>query len=171
MTDPVTLSKKNDIFPDLEEGFRKTFVNDYSEHKKKVRDTMAFIQRETYLRELASLESIQETYLEVIKNESEKSKLSLGIGSVIPLQEEKTATKEYELFLKEQEIRRALNLLNQTIAEENTYFEVLSGFDKVGIKDNSLLRRYSILYPILALLLITLGFLVIKAFKFIKDYE
>ena len=164
-------SLKNDIFSDLEEGFRKTFVNDYSKHKKKVRDTMAFIQRETYLRELASLDSIQRTYLEVIKNESEKSKLSLGLGSVIPLQEEKTATKEYELFLKEQEIRRALNLLNQTIAEENTYFDVLSGFDKVGIQDKSLLRRYSILYPILALILITLGFLAVKAFKFIKDYE
>ena len=164
-------SYENDIFVDLEDGFRKTFVNKYSEHNKKVRDTIAFIERETFLRELASLESIQKTYLEVIQNESEKSKVSLEIGNALPLQEEKTATKEYELFLKEQEIRRALNLLNKTVAEENTYFDVLFGFDKVGVQDKSLTRRYSVLFPILALVLFLLGFLVLKAFNFIKNYE
>jgi hypothetical protein len=164
-------SYKNDVFLDLEEGFRKTFVNDYSEHKKKVRDTMAFIERETLLSQLASLERIQKTYLEVLKSESEKSKLSLDIGGSLPIQEEKTATKEYELFLKEQEIRRSLNFLNKTIAEENTYFEILSGFDKIGNKDNSLSRRYSILFPILGLFLFILGFLLLKGFLFIKNHE
>jgi len=164
-------SNKNDIFSNLEKGFKKTFENDFSKHKKKVRDTMAFIERETLLRQLASLEDIQKTYLEVIKNESEKSEVSIGISGVLPLQEEKTATKEYELFLKEQEIRRSLNFLNKTIAEENTYFDVLSGFDSVGIQDNSLKRRYSVLFPILILILFILGFLALKAFKFIKTYE
>jgi len=162
-------AKKNDIFLDLEEGFRKTFVNDHSEQKKKVRDTTAFIQRQTFLSELASLENIQNTYLEVLKSESEKSKLSIAIPGSLPLQEEKTKTKEYELFLKEQEIRRALNLLNKTIAEEDTYVEILSGFDRIGTKDNSLKRRYSILFPILALFLFVLGFLLVKAFNFIKN--
>lgn len=164
-------SYKNDIFLDLEEGFRKTFVNDHSEQKKKVRDTLVFIERETLLSQLASLENIQKTYLEVLKSESEKSKLSLGIGGSLPLQEEKTATKEYELFLKEQEIRRSLNSLNKTIAEQNTYFDVLSGFDKIGTKDKSLKRRYSVLFPILALILFVLGFLLLKAFNFIKNHE
>lgn len=167
----IVKSKKNDIFLDLEEGFRKTFVNDYSEEKKKVRDTMAFIERETLLSQLASLERIQETYLEVLKSESEKSKLSLGIGGSLPLQEEKTATKEFELFQKEQEIRRSLNFLNKTIAEENTYFDVLSGFDRIGTLDKSIKRRYSVLFPILALFLFIFGFLLLKAFNFIKNHE
>jgi len=164
-------SYKRDVFSDLEAGFKKTFVNDHSKQKKKVRDTMAFIERETFLSELASLERIQKTYLEVLKSESEKSKLSLATGSGLPLQEEKTETKEYELFLKEQEIRRALNLLNITVAEENTYFEILSDFDKMGHRDKSLTRRYSILFPTLALFLFILGFLLVKAFNFIKNHD
>lgn len=164
-------SYKRDIFSDLEVGFKKTFINPHSEHKKKVRDTMAFIERETFLSELASLERIQKTYIDVLESESEKSKLSLATGSGLPLQEEKTKTKEYELFLKEQEIRRALNLLNKTVAEENSYVEVLSGFDRIGSKDNSLKRRFSILFPILAVVLFILGFLILKAFNFIKNYK
>ncbi|EDP69538.1 hypothetical protein FBALC1_00250 [Flavobacteriales bacterium ALC-1] len=164
-------SKKDNIFLLLEEGFSKTFENDFSKYQKKVRDTMAFIERETLTKQLNRLDSIQKTYLEVIKNESENRKLTIGIEGVLPLQEEKTVTKEYELFLKEQEIRRALNKLNQTIAEENTYVDVLSSFDKTGIKENSIRQRYSILFPILTIILFVLGFLVVKAFKFIKIYE
>lgn len=164
-------SYKRNVFSDLETGFKKTFVNAHSVKKKKVRDTIAFIERETFLSELASLERIQKTYLEVLKSESEKSKLSLAIGNGLPLQEEKTKTKEYELFLKEQEIRRALNLLNKTVAEENSYFDVLSGFDSIGTKDQSLMRRYSILFPVLALFLFVLGFLIVKVFNFIKNHE
>lgn len=162
---------ETDIFPKLQKGFRKTFENEFSKHKKKVRDTMAFIERATLNKQLNRLDDIQKTYLEVIKNESEKSKISLEIGGALPLQEEKTATKEYEMFIKEQEIRRALNFLNQTIAEENTYFDVLSGFDRVGIQDKSITRRYFILFPILALTLFILWFLTIRAFNYIKNYE
>jgi len=162
---------KNDIFKDLEEGFRKTFENDFSKHQKKVRDTMAFIERETLLSQLASLDSIQKTYLEVIKNESKNSRLSVDLGGVLPLQEEKTVTKEYEMFLKEQEIRRALNKLNLAVAEENTYFDVLSGFDSVGIQDKSLTKRYSVLFPVLALIVFLAWFLGLKAFNYIKNYD
>ncbi|MDN3491579.1 hypothetical protein [Winogradskyella bathintestinalis] len=164
-------SFKSDIFPKLHEGFRKTFENDFSKHQKRVRDTTAYIERLSLTTELSRLDSIQKTYLEVIKNESKNSKLSLGLNSVLPLQEEKTATKEYELFLKEREIRNTLNYLNQKIAKENTYFDVLSSFDKVGKKDKSFEKRYSISFPIIALILILCGFLIVKAFNYIKNYE
>jgi len=75
------------------------------------------------------------------------------------------------MFLKEQEIRRALNELNLAVAEENTYFDVLSGFDAVGIKDKSLTRRYSVLFPVLALIIFLTWFLALKAFNYIKNYD
>ncbi|WP_299121244.1 hypothetical protein [uncultured Winogradskyella sp.] len=164
-------SFKNNIFPHLEEGFRKTFENDFSKYQKKVRDTVAFLERQALNTQLDRLDSIQKTYLEVIKNESKNQSLSLAVPGTLPLQEEKTATKEYDLFLKEQEIRRTLNYLDKSIAEENTYFDVLSSFDKVGSKDNNIRQRYTILFPVLALILFVLGFLALKAFKFIKNYE
>ncbi len=164
-------SYKSDIFPHLQEGFRKTFENDFSKYQKKVRDTTAYINRLSLTTELSRLDSIQKTYLEVIKNESKNQKLSFGVSGVLPIQEEKTVTKEYELFLKEQEIRRSLNYLNQSIAKENTYFDVLSDFDKIGSKDSSFRKSYLILFPTLALILFLLWFLALKAFKFIKEYE
>ncbi len=164
-------SHKRDIFSSLQEGFRKTFENDFSKHQKRVRDTTAYIDRQSLTMELSRLDSIQKTYLEVIKNESKNSKLSIGIEGMLPIQEEKTATKEYDLFLKEQEIRRTLNYLNQSIAKENTYFDVLSGFDKNGSKDNSIKQRYSILFPVLTLIFLLIASLALKAFKFIKTYE
>jgi hypothetical protein len=164
-------SYKRDIFSSLQEGFRKTFENDFSKHQKKVRDTTAFIEQVSLKMQLSRLDSIQKTYLEVLKNESENRKLSIGIEGMLPIQEGKTATKEYELFLKEQEIRRQLNRLNQEIAEKNTYFDVLSGFDKIGSKANTIKERYSILFPVLALAFMFFAFLAIKAFKFIKTYE
>lgn len=162
---------KEDIFVDLREGFRKTFENDFSKHQKKVRDTTAYIERDRLLTQLERLDSIQKTYIRVIINESEKSKLSIGLGNVLPLQEEKTATKEYEIFQKEQEIGRILTLLEQTVEEDNTYFDVLSGFDQIGIKDNSLAQRYFLLFPLITLAIFYLFFIVVKVFNFIKTYE
>lgn len=162
---------KKDIFVDLQEGFRKTFENDFAKHEKKVRDTMAAIERQILKGQLERLDSIQKTYLKVKVNESEKSKLAIDLGNSFPMQEEKTETKEYELFQKEQEVGRALTNLEQGIAEENTYFDILSGFDKIGSVDKSLGQRYFILFPIVTLVLLYLFFIVVKVFNFIKTYE
>ena len=164
-------SSKIDIFPQLEEGFRKTFENDFSKHQKRVRDTLAFIESESLNMELNRLDSIQKTYLEAIKNTSKTPNLSLGLGNVLPLQEEKTATKEYDLFLREQIIRRQLNKLNRTVAEENTFYDVLSGFDRIGKQDTSFKQRYSLLFPALALVVFLLISFAYKAFNYIKNYK
>jgi hypothetical protein len=162
---------KKDIFVDLHEGFRKTFENDFAKHEKKVRDTIAAIERQILKGQLVRLDSIQKTYLKVKVNESEKNKLSVDLGNSFPLQEEKTETKEYELFQKEQEVGRALTRLEQDVAEENTYFDVLSGFDKIGIKDKSIDQRYYVFFPLLTLVFFYLYFIAVKAFNYVKNYE
>jgi hypothetical protein len=162
---------KADIFNSLEEGFKKTFENEFSTRLKARRDTIAQIERQTLTTQLRRLDSIQMTYLRVIENESKKGDLSLGIEGLIPLQEEKTTTKEYELFREEQKIRRALQNLEQELAEENTYFDVVSGFDRVGEKDKSLEQRFTLIFPLLALVLMSLIILASRTFTFIKNYE
>ena len=162
---------KSDIFIDLHEGFRKTFENDYAKHEKRVRDTMAIIERQILLKQLERLDNIQKTYLEVKINESEKNKLALNLGNALPMQEEKTETKEYELFQKEQEVGKKLSELEQNIAEENTYFDVLSGFDKIGTRDKSIGQRFVILFPLLTIIAFYLFFIGVKVFNFIKTYE
>ncbi|MUU79071.1 hypothetical protein [Winogradskyella endarachnes] len=164
-------STKIDIFPHLQKGFKETFENDFSGHQKKVRDTLAYIEQESLKMQLDRLDSIQKTYLEAIKNDSKNSNLSLGLGNVLPLQEEKTATKEFDLFLRELSLRRELSLLNKTVAEENTFYDILSPFDKIGKKDYSFKQRYSLLFPLILLVLFLFFFLFLKVFKFIKNYE
>lgn len=164
-------SSKIDIFPHLEEGFRKTFENDFSKYKKRVRDTVALMERDNLKTQLDRLDSIQKTYLKAIENDSKNPNLSLGLGNVLPLQEEKTATKEYDLFLREIYIRKDLNDLNRTVAEENTYYDVLSSFDKLGKRDKSFSYRYSLFFPFLALVLFLLVSFAYKAFNYIKNYD
>ncbi|MBF8149013.1 hypothetical protein ITJ86_03840 [Winogradskyella sp. F6397] len=162
---------EQDIFHKLNEGFRKTFENEFSKHQKQIRDSLVAIERLTLTTELSRLDSIQNTYLEVLKNESKNRDISFGLTAGIPLQEEKSITKEYDLFLKEQEIRRSLNNINKSTAEKDTYFDIVSNFDRLGSKDKGVTQRYFILFPVIAIILILVFFLAVKAFKFIKEYE
>ncbi|MBU2926775.1 hypothetical protein [Winogradskyella psychrotolerans] len=167
----IAKSKKQDIFLKLTEGFKKTFENDFTKKQKRVRDTLAYIERKSLTTELSRLDSIQNIYLEVLKNESNNRDVSFGLNTGIPLQEVKSVTNEYDLFIKEQEIRRNLNYLNKTIAEDDTIFDIISPFDKLGYEDKTLTERYFFIFPIFILILFVLWFLVIKAFNFIKNYE
>ncbi|WP_178986391.1 hypothetical protein [Winogradskyella helgolandensis] len=164
-------SYKQDIFLKLNEGFRKTFENNFSKHQRRKRDTLAYIERLSLTKELSRLDSIQKTYLDVLKNESKNKGISFGLNTGIPLLEEKTVTKEYDLFLKEQEIRKNLNFLNKSIVENDTYFDIIFPFDRLGYEDKTLTDRYFFIFPILTLIIFVLWFLVIKVFNYIKDYE
>ncbi len=167
----TALSNKQDIFLDLATGIKKSFENDFSRQQMKIRDTVVYIERLSLTTELARLDSLQQTYIEVLKNDSKNKELSFSINSGIPLQQEKSITKEYELFIKEQEIRRNLNRVNAIIAEENTYFDIISNFDKYGSDDKIVINRFFFKLPVLTLLLFILGSLLLKAIKFIKNYE
>ena len=162
---------KQDIFLNLTDGFRKTFENDFSKHKKQVRDTIVYIQNLSYNTELTRLDSLQKTYVDVLKNESNNKNVSLALNTVIPLQQEKTVTKEYELFIKEQEIRRDLYDINSEMAEENTYYDIISSFDRLGSEDPEVSNRYYFVLPILTLIIFVIGFLFLRAINFIKNYE
>ncbi|WP_179318725.1 hypothetical protein [Winogradskyella helgolandensis] len=162
---------KQDVFLKLNEGFRKTFENDFSKHQKQIRDSSVYIERLSLMTELSRLDSIQRTYLEVLKSESKNRNISFGLNTGLPLQEEKSLTKEYELFLKEQEIRRNLNSINRGLVEKNTYFDIVSSFDRLGVDDKKILSRYYVIFPILAILLFLVGFMANKAINYIKDYE
>ncbi len=140
-------SHKRDIFPNLEKGFIKIFANDFSKSLKARRDSTVNIEIQNLSQELSRIDTIQKTYLEVIKNESQNSKLSFDIGSMIPIQEDKTVTKEFDFFIREQQIRSSLGELKQELIEGNTIYDVVSGFDNIGSKDQSVRQK---LYSLIA---------------------
>ncbi|GAB4153837.1 MAG: hypothetical protein Tsb0033_00920 [Winogradskyella sp.] len=161
----------NDIFPSLEQGFIKTFKNEYSIKFKARTDSIREVKKQNYLEELERVEKLQETYLDIKTNESSKGELKLGANGLIPLIQEKTETKEYELFQEELKIRSALRILEEEALEESEYYDILSSFEDVGTIESNSFERYSLIFPAISLLIMVLVYVVFKAFKFIKEYE
>lgn len=164
-------AKKDDIFRKLQKGIIKTLENDHSKKLKKRSDSIYLSQRENYLEEIQRVGDIQDIYIEIKRSEANRGDISLSSGSLLPLTQEKSATKELELFQEEVKIRNAMRELDEEKYEQLDLYHILSPFDEVGSKHNNISNKYSLTFPLIILGLIMLIFIVLKAFKFIKDYE
>lgn len=164
-------SSASDVFGKLENGFNKTFENNYSKKNKTLRDSSILIEKKKLLRDLKRIDSIQKIYLEVIKTESEKESVILSNGDMT-VSQEKTTTREYELLQEEMKIRNELTALDEKQITESDFYDVLSSFEDVGgVKKVSIYLRYPVLFPLIAFGLMILTFVVYKTFYFIKEYE
>lgn len=161
----------NDIFPSLEQGFIKTFENEYSTKLKARSDSIRQVQKLNYLVELERIENLQKTYLDIKTNESNKGEVRLGVDGLIPLIQEKTETKEFELFQEELRIRNALRLLEEEALEESEYYDILSSFEEVGTVELDIMERFSLVFPLVCLLIMVIVYIALRIFKFIKEYE
>ena len=161
---------ENDIFPSLEKGFVKTFENEYSKKLKAKTDSIRRVKKQTFLQELKRVQDIQETYLEIKKNESSKGEATYASGT-IPLVQEKTKTREYDLFQEELRIRRAIRTIDEELLDKNEYYDILSRFEEVGTIQTSIFNKYTFIFPALIFVLMVLAYTFFRVFKFIKDYE
>lgn len=161
----------NDIFPSLEKGFSKTFKNEYSITLKERTDSIRKVRKQTLLQELERIEDLQEMYIDIKKAESEKGEAKIGPGGIFPMIQEKTETKEYELFQEELKIREAIRRIEEEFIEENEFYDILSGFEEVGTIQADIYQKYSFIFPALAFIIIATVYVVFNVFKFIRDYE
>lgn len=164
-------SYKRDVFRSLEKGFINTFENKYSIKLKKVRDSSLLIKKATHLKELEKIDDLQKTYLNIMKSESESSSGNISTNGLLPLIQERTKTREYELFQEELKIGDKIRLLDNELIEESEFYDILSSFEEVGTKETSLMDKYSIILPMLVLSLMILSFILYYVFNFIKKYE
>lgn len=160
----------NDIFPSLEKGFVKTFENPHSIKLKERKDSIRLVKKRAYNDELERVESLQETYIQIKKEESDSRETRYSI-SAIPLIQEKTQTKEYELFQEELRVRKQLRVIEEQVFDENEFYDILSSFEEVGSVESSINDRYSFIFPAITFLMIILAYSFFKIFKFIKEYE
>lgn len=164
-------SKRNDIFISLEEGFSKTFENPYSKKLKKIRDSTIQIKKDTYLKELQRLDSLQRIYLDIIKIESKNNSYTIGKQGMFPVQLERTTTKEYDLFQEEIRVRQLIRQLEEKLIEESVFYDIIAGFEEEGTVESNWLNRYTFTLPFASIFLMVVTFITLKAFTFIKDYE
>ncbi|MFD2917042.1 hypothetical protein [Psychroserpens luteus] len=164
-------SSKNDIFKSLSQGIKNTFSNEYSKKLMRVRDSTISIRKAAYIKDLNKIDTLQLMYLKILEKESEKGSYGIGVEGMFPLTQERTTTREFELFQNEIRLRDSIRVLDQKKIEENVYFDVLTDFSEIGQKSNNIEKKYSLIFPILALLLLSLMYVLTKIVKFTKEYE
>nr|WP_321245599.1 hypothetical protein [uncultured Psychroserpens sp.] len=164
-------SFKRDIFKNLSKGFETTFTNEYSKKLMDRRDSTIAIRKTAYRKDLKKIDSLQLVYLKILEDESKKGAVSIGLEGLIPLTQEKSITREYDLFQSGLRIRDSISVLDQQVIQENVYYDVLSNFSEVGMKTDDVFKKYSILFPALAFIILCLIFLGFKTVNFVKNYE
>lgn len=168
----TVMSFKKDIFRSLEDGLNKTFENTYSRKKMQKRDSLIAIDRDRIIQSLKEVDSLQEVYIEVLKNESNsQNQGTITLKDGMSLVQERVKTKEYELLDKELQLREALTRLDSQKVEEDVFFDTISSFQDVGSLYSSLWAKYSIIFPILAFLFLVFIYTTKKIILYVKKYE
>lgn len=164
-------SYKVDVFQSLEKGFENTFENDYSVKLKKIRDSSLLVKRAAYNKELEKIDSLQQTYLQIMKMESENGGSTVSPNSFLPIMQERTKTREYDLFQEELKIREKIRSLDETLIEESDYFDILSRFEEVGTKETSYFSTYIFVIPALSIAILAYLYILLSIVNYIKNYE
>jgi hypothetical protein len=164
-------SSKKDVFNKLSKGFSITFDNEYSKKLMRVRDSTIAIKKASYLKDLVKIDSLQLVYLKILNQESLKGAVTIGVEGLIPLVQERSKTNEYQLFNREMAVRDSIRGLDQLKIEESVYYDVITNFSEIGLKSNELKNKYSLIFPILAILIMFLIYVSSKVIKFAREYE
>ena len=164
-------SYKSDIFKSLIKGINNSFTNTYSLNLKKKKDSLNFLQRKNIIEAINEVDSLQKVYIEVLEEESKSASTRLSIREGFTLDNEKSETKEFELLNREIQLRNQLRELEEQKVEEDVFFDVISEFQEVGEHEKELTEYYSIIFPVLGFIILSLLFLISRLVTFVKNYE
>lgn len=164
-------SSKKDIFKSLESGLNKSFENTYSAKKMKKRDSLIYIQKQSLINSIKSVDSLQKVYINVLTEESKSQNSSISLGEAFSFKKEDSKTREFDLLEKGIELRNQLRILEEKKVEEDVFFDTVSGFQEVGNISTSIFKKYSIIFPIVSFLILFLIFTLLRTVKFVKKYE
>lgn len=168
----IVESTNKDIFRSLEAGLNGAYKNTHSERMKQKRDNLYEIQKANILATLNSIDSLSKVYINVLKQDASKGSTTISFGEGLSLEpESKSKTKEFELLNREIETRNRLARLEELQLEQDTYFDVVTGFQETGSRISKFKHKYSIVFPIIGLLVLTSLFLVLSTIKYVRTYE
>ena len=165
-------SFKKDIFRSLEQGLNSTFTNTYSIKKMQKRDSLIAIDRLRIVNSLKEVDSLQEVYIEVLKNESNSNATgTVTLKDGMSLVQERVKTREYELLERELKLREELTILDSQKVEEDVYFDTLSSFQDLGAVSYSLWTNYKLIFPIIMFLILAMTYFIRKLITFVMNYN
>jgi len=164
-------SHKKDVFKSLESGLNSTFENTYSVKKMKKRDSIIVLEKQRILKSLENVDSLKSVYIKVMQEDINSKNPTITSKDGISLVQERVKTKEYEMLTEELKLRQQLTSLETKKVEEDVYFDTLSSFQDIGALHTSVWRKYSIIFPVVAFLILSMVYLCSKLVKYIKSYE
>ena len=162
---------KSNVFKDLEEGILSSFTNDYTDKEMKRRDELLEIEKENLEEQLKQVKELQKVYINVLEKESDNKKSNVTLGELSISTKDKQTTKEFELLQEEQKIRNSIQKIETEKIEQDVVFELISSFQRVGNVSFSWFEKYSVIFPVLAFLLLILFFVAKKIIIFTLNYE
>lgn len=164
-------SRKKDIFRSLETGINESFESKYSLEEKEKRERKLDIRKQSLEAQLNTIDSLQSVYIQVIQNESETTKTNLDLGEGLLLKQDKSQTKEFPLLEKRVKIVDLLRALEEERLEEDELFKVVSQLQLTGNLVSHWYNKYSLLFPLIAFGLLSIGYVARKFAVYVSNYE
>jgi len=167
----TAFSTKKNIFKKLEKGILSAFTNEYSAEEFKKKEQLRELQKQNLLTQLQEMDSLKNFYIRLRTDESQKGSQTFSLGELSLSTDSKSTTREFELLEKENEIRNQLRSLEEQKIEENKVFDVISSFQGIGEVKSSLLDKYTLIFPAVALLMLCLTYICKRIITYTKNYE
>ena len=164
-------SKNYKIFKKLEEGLSVSINNEFSNLEKKKRDSVLVLEKESLEQTLDEIKKMKNTYLDILKKESEKNTVSSNLANSLGLQVEKTETKEDELLSREIEILNKLNAIKKELVVNDEIFSKISSFKEKGLLEDVWYRKFKIIVPFIALIILVFATSIFKFYKHVINYK
>ncbi|MDC3388465.1 hypothetical protein OAX11_03020 [Flavobacteriaceae bacterium] len=165
------LASKNNVFPKLSVGFKKSFKSaTYSSLKKEKKEALYNLQKIAIKKSLSDIDALKKVYVKVLGNERNQKLQMLG-ATPLNLVDEQQKTKEFEMLQLQIVEQNNLIRLEKESLEENELFEVISDFQSLGTLDNSLLNKMKFIFPLGAFLFYLLLIFGFKLNRFIATFK
>lgn len=164
-------TKNYRLFTKLENGLSQSINNEYSDLKKQERDSVLILEKENLEMSLSEIRKIKDAYLNVLEKESEKTNISSSLGSALGFQVEKTQTKEDELLVQEIQTLNKISDIKKELVLKNNIFDKVSSFKEKGIVENIWYKKYKIIVPLVALIVLAFFSALFTFYKHVLRYN
>ena len=161
-------SLSNGIFEKLSTPIVNSVENNpYFKNQKKINDQNLLQNENVLLKSLREVDTLRNIYNEVLITEAQKTEM----GTSITMVQGAKKTNELELFNESLELNKELISNNTAKAETTDILNVVSTFSKVGVKETSILKKYTFLLGIGFGLLMLLFILFRKLNRYLINYQ
>ncbi|WP_452225461.1 hypothetical protein [Lacinutrix chionoecetis] len=164
-------SNKKDIFKSLTNGINTAFTNEFSSSKK-VKDSLLYdLQKKNIDSSLSEVEKLQQIYIQALQDQAKNPGQPVKFGELLLSKDTELDTKEYALLEKELGLREQLRQLDAKRINEDVFVDVISSFQPVGNKETTWKEKYSLIFPVLAMFLLALFYVIKKVVIYAKNYD